>query len=68
MLCWNMSFVVTSTFGVVQNRTVGHISVVELANSTARFWTTLRVDVTTKFTIQSTVGYTSDCQLQLLYS
>jgi hypothetical protein len=35
---------------------------------TARFWTTLKADVTTKFTIQRNVCYTSDCQLQLLYS
>jgi hypothetical protein len=35
---------------------------------TARFWTTLKLDVTTKFTIQRNECYTSDRQLQLLYS
>jgi hypothetical protein len=35
---------------------------------TARFWTSLKVDVTTKFTIQRNICYTSDCQLQLLHS
>jgi hypothetical protein len=34
----------------------------------ARFWTTLKVDVTIKLTIQRNICYASDCQLQLIYS
>jgi hypothetical protein len=67
MLRWIVNFVVTSTLRVVQNRAVGHITVVELelnhGDVTNRFWTTLKVDVTTKFTIQRNICYTSDCQL-----
>jgi hypothetical protein len=51
---------------IVHNRAVGHITTIMWP--TARFWTILKVDVTTKFTIQRIICYTGDSQLQLLYS
>jgi hypothetical protein len=68
MLRWILNFVVTSTSRVVQNRAVGHITVVGLKLTNRSFWTTLKVDVTTKFKIQRNISYISDSQLQLLYS
>jgi hypothetical protein len=59
MLRWIVNFVVTFTFRVVQNGAVGHITVGELELMT------LKVDFTTKFTIQRNLCYISDCQLQL---
>jgi hypothetical protein len=69
MLRWIVNFVVTSTLRIFHNRAVGHIIVVELElnrDQPPDFGQILKRMLPQNS--RSNVTYTSDCQLQLLYS